>query len=163
MRRLMLLLTAGLAVFTFGCSSSDDTSQDTTTTTSPSSTTTSSVVVSAANKPTCDAIAGYQAAASAPLSVEETGDPTENATKIQAFVTTLIAPLQAVEAVAPPELQASVATLIATGEATVALDPASAADQATISKALIAPEASVESARTELITWSKDNCGIEVK
>lgn len=157
-RHLIALAVTGLALVSFGCSSSDEGSP--TSTTAP---TTSSVVVSAANKPTCDAIAGYKNAADVPLAVEEDGDPVQNAMKIQAFIATLIAPLQTVESIAPAELKPSITTLIEGGQATVALDPADAADQAAISKALLAPESDVATARETLITWSAQNCGIAIK
>lgn len=160
MRRLMLLLTAGLAVVAFGCSSSEDTAP---TTTAPSSTTTSSVVVSAANKPTCDAIAGFKTAADADLAVEEGGDPTENTTKIQAFMGSLITPLQAVQAVAPAELQPSLTTLIAQGEDIVALDPTKPDAQSQIANAIMAPPSETTAAQKVFYTWSADNCGISLE
>jgi hypothetical protein len=161
MRRLLPLLIAGLALATFGCSSSDDAATPTTTA-APSSTTTSSVVVSPANKPTCDAFTEFKKVADGSPDVAEGGDPTANMTKVQEFLGSLIAPMQAVQAVAPAELQPSITTLIENGETLIALDPSTPAAQTQIGEAIMAPSAEVTAAQNEFYGWAATNCGIKI-
>jgi hypothetical protein len=157
MRRLLLLLTAGLAIATFGCSSSEE-AATTTSTTAP--TTTSSVVVSAANKPTCDAIGQFKAILDEDLGLPEGGDPAESAAKIQARLTALSEPLRAIEASAPADLKPAVTAIITGSGAIIALDPTAPADQQQIVSAMLAPSSETLATQKTFYSWSAKNCGI---
>lgn len=157
MRRLLLLLTAGLAIATFGCSSSEEAATSTT-----ASTTASSVVVSAANQPTCDAIAEFKTILDQELDLPEGADAGENAAKIQERLAALAVPLKAIEAAAPADLKPSVTAIVTGSGAIIALDPAVAADQQQIVAAMLAPSSETVATQKTFYTWSSKNCGIEL-
>jgi|GEM_PF-6984850 len=157
MRRTSLFLIASAALLVAGCSSTDSNPQAETG--APTSATTSSVVVSSDNAAVCAGFEQFKGVASA----TPTGgsDPAENATVIQAYLATLVGPLEAIKAAAPTDLVLSVDTLLASAASAAALDPTSPTDQTTIAQLVLAPPPDNVAATDAVISWAVVNCGID--